>query len=616
MKRSREQSFVIVESECLEEKPKRHKSVFLASDIQKKTIRTLQSQREIQSKVKDYIKGNIYESLIWIPPVILHPFLSSLYDPMFNSDMNKTLTILVEDEYASEVIQNVIQSFTEKKNEKSKHKTFYKHVLFIDQIIYKDPEYSNRICYIRTKEQARNFVTEIESNKRTEQVVLTIPVSKHSDIDMYTFLERQLCELEGKQVLKYYILQEADTIDKIAKGELSEEAQSQISKTKQMKWNVLKTNAQAKDLIKVISPLNTITRELVVFPPQKGLYIYLFLRKEWITTILCTPGFEHSTIYLCDAALRAYAANLAILKCDVAQENRNVQNAIMNNLSCHSTNDTDTYVVTITLGVEKTLIMLINDEVCGQGLSSVDIQVSPEMVPDMEHEIQQLKDMGTDFEFVQNPRNSLVQHASIMLPLFQPLEEAKRSMISHLRDFCHNSSPGAMIMYKDDELIEMETQRKRNLWHGVASEVGNILYCLVSKFKQICDSQADIMEVQNGMQSRLLALEKEIKRMKGKRTDKRRKDDPGTIYFVGGRTSSWRIKYRNNLGYFKGKNVSQYIVTKEGKIPRPLSDLRTKAKELGLSDTAIDRSFTKLKEIGQLHVPSWEIRKTELKTKK
>lgn len=220
------------------------------------------------------------------------------------------------------------------------------------------------------------------------------------------------------------------------------------------------------------------------------------------------------------------------------------------------------------------------------------------MAEQIQQEMKQISSTCTQVTVEERPPGSLALDTSMMLPLFNETRMASDSVMNTFRNFCYNAEPNSVVVYQNQMLIDTQGNRQMNLFGRVFNgNMNNLLMAVGRTVNEFRERQDQLEENQEELKETVKVLQKEVAELKQKQ-DKRKKRDAGSINKVN---TSYRVTYSDKDGKRQFKCITEYKTDDSGnKVKRTAQELYKFARNLGLTDTAINRAFNKLRIKNQL----------------
>lgn len=538
--------------------------------------------------------------LLWLPEetqVKIPQFILNALEESFERLILRT--VLVENEAAQDLMKSIIKYLAVKKDHRQSKTSglfgkngniLFQHLHFVEE----KPSYEDREAFVlRSKEHIKDFANRLEKEEEVTKVVLFIPISTESSLTLHQFLLTTLQTLD-QTVILFYLAQEASVMSSLLSTQLTSDSVTQQLNLMKMTWDSGLASTMASQLLSSKISLGVSFKENLVIPPLTPFYLYLFFRHEWQRSILCRPRFAQARIRFCETALQAFVVQALKSRQDIMNMNQEAHIAILQNLEAHEKPLAEPPVVALHLSEEHTLTLSVDGHMCPRAIMDYCIPVTPEMEAQLDREMELLRDTSSQIQVAQKPPGSMALHASMMLPLFEQKDTAREALFSHVRDFCYQASPGTVVVYENQMLIDPSTNRQQNLWMETCMTNPNILYA-IRQLEKIPSIETKQIEIQEKVQK----MELELKELKSqKKIYRQKKREVGSIYKF---KQYWKIQYRDQNNEWKSTYLTRYITTPEGKeVLRPLNELYQRAQQVGLSKGVIQKSIRKMKNQGQL----------------
>lgn len=596
----------VIREEALD-KPKRRK-IIAGVPLNQSTIPLawLAPSRHI---FKDEVPHHVLEHMSWMPQDLQNNWITAVLDPI-KRNKSSLHSLLVDHEEVEDLLMDLIEHAAIKsKSQKSQASGLYgkngsilfQHIHFVERGQIE----GETTFVIKSKDQARDFVARVEKDEDLKTLVLCIPVTVESDEKMHDFFRVLLRTLEMK-VIVFYLIRDTTIMSQVFTSELEETTIEVQMQNMRMLWNDNSANFMANELLRKTS-LAKISGKTTVVPPLSGIYAYLHLRLQWYHSILCHDHFKQAQVRICETALLAHVSQQVHSLKKLVRLQSDVHQYILQNLDNHVTKFgiSENPVVNIQISDAYSLVMTVDGEPCNLPLISYKLKVTQEIAEQISDEMKQISQTCNEVTIEERPPGSMALHASMLMPMFTETEQASNTMLSTFRSFCYQAEPQSTVVYQNQMLIDTHSNRQMNLFGHVLTTVNkNLLYAVgrtVQEFRnrqhRIEAEQLELKEEHTELKETVKALQEEMATMRSQK-DKRRKKDAGAIYKV---KTSFKVQYRKPDGKFATQNITQFTKNSQGKrVKRPNQEIFQFARQLGLTDTAINRSFERLKRQGHM----------------
>lgn len=509
-------------------------------------------------------------------------------------------TALVEEHRSQALMHNIVRSlsvgedFKPTKNtgiQCAKGRTLFQQLLFVEE--NDDDQDVESTMVLRGRDHIRRYVDLLEKEEvqGIKTFVLLIPISFESDKKLHTTLRKSLQTLNSKVVI-FYLLRDKGIMNAVLQEQLDRESTLSQLKIFRMKWHPYKASCTAKAAIKQLNVPSAFVEDFIVVPPLTPFYLYLYLRQEWQRTVTCHPRYEKVIVRFCETALQASSVSLVTLQARIKEINIDAHGVIFRNLDYYQEEDHTHSEVAFQLSEDHSLIMTINGRVCPQNMFPWSLTVTPEVESRIEEEMKFIQGNANNVQLEQHPPGSMALHTSAMLPFFQEPEKAQQSLMSSVRDFCFEASPGAVVLYENQMLIDPQSNRQRNVFSNALCTQSNVFYAMAVTIK-------DMMHHQENLQRQVDALKDDVAFLKEQKKPCSKRSGGVGIIYKDTKFDSLRIQFKKQDGKWANKCISIFKDRAHTR-RRPIREIYQKAIEVGLTHETIIAQINKLVETGVL----------------